>query len=53
MSEPNYPHLDKNKPYPLAGILVIDIPICIPSTPLTVKINQLQFDAAMIIYGDY
>ncbi len=24
MSEPNYPHLDKNKPYPLAGILVID-----------------------------
>lgn len=24
MSEPNYPHLDKNDPYPLAGILVID-----------------------------
>lgn len=24
MSEPNYPHLDKNQPYPLAGILVID-----------------------------
>lgn len=24
MSEPNYPHLDKNKPYPLAEILVID-----------------------------
>ncbi len=24
MSEPNYPHLDKNQPYPLAGILLID-----------------------------